>query len=104
MGCIFFETPSMIYKHIFTITWVGQMFRNILLRGSFVYITRSKQFKPWRVSAEVGSTVVVSTRTRRALLHFVCDLKVAKMNVQRCLIQEIMLCKFELGHNAAEQR
>ena len=31
-----------------------------------------------------------------------CGLKAAHLNVQHCLIQELMLYKFELGHNAAE--
>ena len=37
-----------------------------------------------------------------ALLHFQCDLKAAKINVQFSLIWEIMLSKFELIHNVTE--
>ena len=40
--------------------------------------------------------------TRCALLHSECDLIAAKMNVQRGLIQELMLHVFELGHDAEE--
>ena len=35
-----------------------------------------------------------------ALLHSMCDLKTAQMNVN--LIKEFMLYELELGHNAAE--
>ena len=45
----------------------------------------------WLVSAVVSSIVVVSALRRCALLHFMGDLKVAQMNVQRSLIGEIML-------------
>ena len=31
-----------------------------------------------------------------------CDLKAVQMNVQCSLIQELILCKFELDYNAAE--
>ena len=44
--------------------------------------------------------MVVTAQTCRILL---CDLKEAKMNVQRSLIQEIMFQKFELCHKAIEE-
>ena len=50
----------------------------------------------------VNSIVVVGALTRCSLLHFVCDLKAALMNVHRCLIREFMLYYFEVGQNAAE--
>ena len=37
--------------------------------------------------------------TRCALLHSVCNLKVAQMNMQRCLIREFMLYEFKVSHN-----
>ena len=43
----------------------------------------------------VGSIVVIG-----ALFHPVCDLKAALINMQYSLIQELILCKFKLGHNA----
>ena len=36
------------------------------------------------------------------LLHFLHDLKAAKLNVLRCLFLELMLYEFELSYNAAE--
>ena len=48
------------------------------------------------------SVVVVGALTCCALLHLVCDLKAAQMNMQYSLIQELMLYKFKLGHNAME--
>ena len=49
-----------------------------------------------------GVIVVVGALTFYALLHLVCDLKAAQMNMQYSLIQELMLYKFKLGHNAME--
>ena len=37
-----------------------------------------------------------------AWLHFVCDLKAAKMNMQSSLIQDLMVYEFKLGYNAVE--
>ena len=37
-----------------------------------------------------------------ALLHSMCDLKAEQINVQCNLIQELLLYKFELHHNAVE--
>ena len=54
------------------------------------------------VHAVVGSIVVVSALTRRALLHSMCDLKAAQMNVQGTRTRNLMLYKFEMSYNAAE--
>ena len=35
-------------------------------------------------------------------LYFLCNLKASQMNVQRGLIQENMLYKFDEGHNAVK--
>ena len=40
--------------------------------------------------------------TYYALPHSVCDLKAAQMDVQCCLIWELMLNKFEQGPNTSE--
>ena len=48
-----------------------------------------------RLPQQVGSIMV-------ALLHSMCDLKGAQMNVQHRLTQELMLYKFELGQNTTE--
>ena len=50
----------------------------------------------------VGSIVVVGTLTCCALLHSLCDLKEAQMNIQHSLIQELMLYVFKLGDNVIE--
>ena len=47
----------------------------------------------------VNSIVVVGALTCCGLLHVICDLKAAQMNVQRCLIREFMLYKFKLGRH-----
>ena len=46
--------------------------------------------------------MVVSGLTQCALFHFMCDLKVAQMNIQYSLIPLIILYKFKLGQNAVE--
>ena len=46
--------------------------------------------KPHKLPAMVGGIVVVGVLTC-TLVHSMCDLKAAKMNVQHRLIQEIML-------------
>ena len=50
----------------------------------------------------LGSIMVVGVLTRCALLHSVCDLKAAQMNVWRSLIPEVILNEFKLGHNPAK--
>ena len=50
----------------------------------------------------VGSIVVVGVLTCCALLNSVCNLKGAQINIQCNLIQELMLYKFKLVHNATE--
>ena len=47
----------------------------------------------------VGSIVVGDALTRCALLHCVCDLKDAEVNVQSNLIRDLILYEFELSHN-----
>ena len=49
-----------------------------------------------------GIVAVVGALTHSALLHSVCDLKAAQMNVQRGQIQEFILYEFKLDHNSAE--
>ena len=61
-----------------------------------------KQIKPWKVLTVVSISVVVGALTCCALLHSVCDMKTTKLNIQCCLIKQLRLCKFELGHNATE--
>ena len=46
--------------------------------------------------------MVVGALASCALFHYVYDLKATQMNVQHSLIQEIMLYKFEEGHNAVK--
>ena len=67
-----------------------------------VYIMLLKQTKPWEVLTKVDSVVIVSTLTLCVLLHSRLDLKAPQMNVQHCLVQELVLYEFELGHNTKE--
>ena len=64
-------------------------------------ITWLKQFKPWKVPTMVGDIVVVGALTC-ALVHSMFYLKATQMNMQRNFIQELMLYKTEVSHNAAE--
>ena len=64
-----------------------------------VYITRPWQFKTWEGSRSI---VLVGALTHCVLLHSMCDLKAAQINVQRCLIWELMPYEFELVHNTVE--
>ena len=50
----------------------------------------------------ISSIVVVSILICCALFHSIGDLKDTQMNVQCSLIQELMIYKFELGHNIAK--
>ena len=50
----------------------------------------------------VGSIVLVGVLTCCTLLHSMCGLKAAQMNVQCSLFQELILYGFKLGHKAAE--
>ena len=77
---------------------IQRKFCNILVHASLrcVYqVTKT-------VQAVLGSIVVVDTLTRCAVLHSVCDLKVAEMNMQWSLIRELKLLEFEVGHNTWE--
>ena len=51
-----------------------------------------------RVPNVVGCIVVVGAHC----ILFHSDLEAAQMNMQHCLIHELMLYKFELGHNTIE--
>ncbi len=51
----------------------------------------------------VVSIVVVCVLTCSALIHNVCDLKDAQMNIPRNRIQELMLNEFRLKHSTAEE-
>ena len=64
-----------------------------------MYIT---WMKLWKVYTIVDSIEVFGVLTCCALLHSMYDLKAAQMNMQCSLIWELMLHKFELGHNASE--
>ena len=50
----------------------------------------------------VVSIVLVGTPTRCESLHTVSDLRATQMNVQRCLIRELIPYEFEQGHNSAK--
>ena len=52
------------------------------------------QFK-WKIPTVGGSIVVIGTLTHGALFHSECNLKVAQMNVQHILIQELKFYEFE---------
>ena len=84
---------------LFNNTRVSQKFSNILPRACLRRVYQ--QFKPWYVSAVLGSIVVVGALTC-VLLHSVCDLKITQLNMQRRLIRLLMLYEFEQNHNAAE--
>ncbi len=49
-----------------------------------------------------GSIAVVGALTHRSLLHYLCNLKAAQINVQRSLIKEHMLYKFELDDDTVK--
>ena len=59
------------------------------------------QYKLWKV-VMVCSKVVDGVLTCYALLHFVCDLKAAQMNMEHSRIQVFMSYKLKLGHNTTE--
>ena len=50
----------------------------------------------------VGSIVIDGTLTHCGLVYSMCDMKPAQMNEQYCLIQELVVYKFELGHIISE--
>ena len=82
---------------------MSQRFCNILLCAILLYVYHvTKTVQAMKVSALFANIMVVGALTRCALLSSVGDLKVTKMNVQRCQIQERTLCEFELGCNAAK--
>ena len=63
-----------------------------------MYIILPKQFNPWKVAPMIGSIVVVGVLTFWAL-HSV---KTEQMNMQNCLIWELMFYKFKLDCNTKE--
>ena len=63
-----------------------------------MYITWPKQFKlPTLVGIMIVGALACSN-----LLHSMCELKIAQINLQCCLIQELMLNKFDQGNNIME--
>ena len=68
-----------------------------------MYIMWPKHIKPWKLPAMLGCIMVVCMLTHCALLQSVCDLTGEQMNMQYSLIQELMLYKFERGHNDMEE-
>ena len=38
----------------------------------------------------------------QSFIYYLCDFKASQMNVERCLIREVLLYDFEVGHNIAE--
>ena len=67
-----------------------------------LYITWPKQFKSWKVLTVVSNRELIGALTDCALLHSVCDLKAAQMNMQYGLIWKLMIYKYVLGNNTAE--
>ena len=57
------------------------IFWYILVFGGYIMVP--KLFKLWKRSAMVGSIVVVGVLIYFVLLHLVCDLKAAQMNVEQ---------------------
>ena len=58
-----------------------------------VYITWSKKFKSEKVLLTFTSIYALECCK---LFHAVCNLKDTQMNVQRCLIRQLMIYEFEL--------
>ena len=86
-----------------TINNKNQKFSNIfVVCTSFWYITWQKQFKIWKVPTLVDSIMVVSLQTHCALLHSMCVLMTAQVNVQHNQISELILNDFKPGHNTVE--
>ena len=54
------------------------------------------------MSPKLVSIVVIGVLICCALLYSMSDLKTVQMNVQCCLIQEVMLYEFESDHNITE--
>ena len=63
-----------------------------------------KQYKPWRVPDIVGSFMVIGVLIYCVFFHWVCDLKATQMTVTLRLIQENMLYKLKLDHNAEDNK
>ena len=69
---------------------------------SDAYFTWPKQFSLWKVSIIVGRIVVVGVLTCSTLLYWVYGFKTTLMKMQKSLIYELMLYKYEVGWDAAE--
>ena len=67
---------------------MSQKFYNILVVHIVcsAYISWPKQFKLWKVLTMVGSILVVGMLTCCALLHSMCELKAAQLNMQHIII------------------
>ena len=72
------------YRYSGPYTHLGQVKKIALFNTSEFYI----MFKLWSLPTEIGSNTVVGALTHCALPHFVWDLKVALMKVQRTLIRK----------------
>ena len=78
---------------------MNQKFCNILVHVSLWHVCHMTEAVQASV---VGSIVVVGVLKHFALLHSMQDLKATQINIQCCLIQELILYKFVLGHNTTE--
>ena len=56
----------------------------------------------WKVPTIFDSIRIASSQKNDALLHSMCDLKTAQMNVQCHLFWKLIFHKFKLGHNIRE--
>ena len=77
------------------------IFRCMLFCG--VYITWLKQLKLGKVSAMVGSILVIVVPIRFALVHSVFNLKAAQINIQHSLIWKLTIYVFELSYDAVRE-
>ena len=82
---------------------MSQKFYNILVSISLpdvYHVTKADQVV---VGTHYGcSILVVGSLTRCVLLHSMCNLKAAQMNMECNLICELKLYEFRMGSNAAE--
>ena len=84
-------------KYIYTVELKVLQYLGMCLRVYYVV-------KSCWVPAAVGCIEASGTLTRCTLLLFMCALKAAaQMNVERCIIQELNLYEFQLGHNGLDR-
>ena len=82
---------------------ISQKFYNNLIHASIWHIDHIAEAVQAVEGNHCGiSIMVVGVLTCYALLHSMCNLKAAQMNVQCSLIQELMLYELKRGHNAIE--